>query len=129
MINTLIAWGPAAAWAVVLFLLSSQGELPSPLVFPYGDKVAHLGLYTVLGALLAWGRRSSGSAAPHERIMLAGVFYGATDELHQLWVVGRSASLTDFFVDAVGVTLGYAILQRLWQPRALGSTGRSLPSG
>ncbi|MBI4519997.1 MAG: VanZ family protein [Gemmatimonadetes bacterium] len=129
MIDTLIAWGPAAAWAVVLFLLSGQGDLPSPLAFPYGDKLAHLGLYTVLGALLAWGGRSRGSAAQHERIILVGVFYGATDEVHQLWVVGRSASLTDFLVDAVGVTLGYAILQRFWLARALGSTGRSLPSG
>ena len=35
--------------------------------------------------------------------VLFGVAYGATDELHQLFVTNRSCSLEDFAVDSIGV--------------------------
>jgi len=38
-------------------------------------------------------------------ILLAGL-YGATDEFHQLFVVGRGASLVDVLIDTVGAMLG-----------------------
>lgn len=127
MIEAFIAWGPAAAWAVVLFLLSGAQGVGGLDFLPQADKLVHLGLYAVLGGALAWGRGRSGAALPHWLLVVAGIAYGATDELHQLLVPGRSASFFDFLVDGVGVILGYAVLRRCWTQRAPRSAERSLP--
>ena len=95
-----ISWGPAVAWATVLFLLSATPDPPGSGLFariPGGDKLVHLGLYAVLGGLLAWGRRRhlrGASAGPwlHAALILAGALYGVSDEWHQSFVPGRDAS-------------------------------------
>lgn len=128
VIVTFIAWGPAAAWAVVLFLLSEgQGVAGLDFVFQT-DKLVHLGLYAVFGGTLAWGRRRSGAAFPHWLVVAAGIAYGATDEIHQLLVPGRSASFLDFLVDGAGVILGYFVVRRRWPRPVPHSTERSLSS-
>lgn len=114
VIDALVAWGPAAAWAVVLFLLSAQGDALSPTVFRHADKLVHLSLYAVLGLALAWGRGRSRSTRSRGFVAVAGVLYGATDEVHQIWVPGRTPSLLDFVADGAGVLLGYALLARAW---------------
>jgi VanZ family protein len=95
-------------WAAVLFLLSSAPDLPGPSWVPYGDKVAHLGLYGILGGSLAWGRESSGRGVPHALLIVLGVLYGLSDEWHQSFVPGRTPSLGDLAADGVGVLVGYA---------------------
>ena len=90
---------------------------------PAGDKLVHLGLYAVLGGLLARGRRhhrrrlqgnpagqaSLGEEDPwlHAALILVGALYGASDEWHQSFVAGRDAALLDWVADLSGVTLGY----------------------
>lgn len=110
MIQTLIAWGPAAVWAAVLFLLSEVQGAPRPELAALNDKVVHLVLYGVLGATLAWGRRSSRAGVPHWALLLVGVAYGAADEWHQRFVPDRHASLADLAADVVGLSLGYLLL-------------------
>lgn len=79
---------------------------------PAGDKLVHVGIYAVLGACLAWGRRRSTGGAParfgvHLALVALGALYGASDELHQSLVPGRDASALDWLADLCGVTLGY----------------------
>ena len=121
MKDRLIAWGPAAAWAGVLFFLSAiPGTDHPPSFFPGEDKVAHLGLYAVLGCALAWGRsRGAGPASGAEGAglrlalpMAAGLLYGVSDEWHQAFVPGRDVSLGDLAADAVGLALGYWLFTR-----------------
>ena len=116
MIRALTSWGPAALWAAALFVLSSRPSIPGPS-FPYADKVGHLGLYGILGGLLAWGVLRSGAAGRWRWVVL-GAFYGVTDEWHQSFVPGRTAAVDDLVADAVGVTLGFFIgtwiLERAW---------------
>jgi VanZ family protein len=109
----LLPWLPAAAWAATLFWLSSRPTLPGPEV-PYLDKVAHFGAYAVLGALLAWG-------ADRSRVTLAvavvlGVLYGASDEIHQMYVPGRSPDVLDWAADAAGVATACFLYTR-WRSR------------
>lgn len=75
------------------------------------DKVAHLCLYLVLGASLAWGRRRSGRGSPWILLSL-GLLYGALDEWHQGFVPGRTPSLGDLWADAVGLILGWFLARR-----------------
>jgi VanZ family protein len=103
-------WGPAAVWAAVLFLLSAWPDPVGPDWLSLSDKAVHLILYTVLGAALAWGRMRSGAALPHALPLLVGALYGATDELHQRFVRGRTPSFADWCVDLLGVFLGYLLV-------------------
>lgn len=128
----LIAWGPAAAWAAVLFSLSALPEWPSVAAFfDLPDKLVHFGVYVVLGAALAHARHHGAPGAPHALLVALGAAYGASDEWHQSFVPGRTPSAGDWLADAVGVVVGYfvawtiavAVLRRL-EVRASGSPSR-----
>jgi len=108
----ILGWGPAALWAVVLFLLS---ELPGTgLGLPGGtDKLAHGGLYLILGLSLAWGKARTGSDVPVGVLLLVGVGYGAFDEWHQSFVPGRDLSVGDWVADSIGVMLGLLLFSSL----------------
>jgi VanZ family protein len=102
----LVAWGPAATWAAVLFFLSSRSTLPVDLSSGL-DKVAHFLAYLVLGFLLT-------HAAVYLRLPLLaavalGWFYGALDEYHQSFVPGRDASFGDWVADAAGTVVGVVL--------------------
>ncbi|MDP2955985.1 MAG: VanZ family protein [Longimicrobiales bacterium] len=108
MRDRLRAWGPAAAWAGVLFFLSAiPGTHVPPLLFPGEDKVAHLALYAVFGAALAWGWARSARESSATPVLALGLLYGASDEWHQAFVPGRDPSLGDLLADTAGVLLGY----------------------
>lgn len=100
-------------------------------------KGAHMFEYAVLGALLVWAwrawparvSRSGGGEvdAAGEPVgvpagvsagnvvwpFLLAVVYAVSDEVHQLFVQGRSGQLSDVLVDATGAALGVA-LATLW---------------
>lgn len=70
------------------------------------DKLAHAALYTILGAALGFGTYHD-PAKPHALLALVlGGIYGATDEWHQAFVVGRTPGWGDWIADITGVSLG-----------------------
>lgn len=107
----LLAWGPALAWVVVLFLLSELRQVPEALrpLAALNDKLIHATLYAFLGAALAWARVRSPRPLPHILLLALGYLYGALDEWHQSFVPGRSPEFGDWVADVVGVTLGYLL--------------------
>jgi VanZ family protein len=98
-------WLPVAAWAALIFALSSVPDLGTGL----GGwdlvlrKLAHAGEYAVLGALLA-----RATERPRLAFVLA-VLYAVTDELHQLVVPGRHGAPFDVAIDAIGVLIGITV--------------------
>ena len=104
-------WGPAALWATVLFLLSELEGVGRGL--PTGtDKLAHGGLYLILGLSLAWGKRRTQAGVPGLLLLLMGVGYGALDEWHQSFVPGRFSTVGDWVADSAGVMLGLVLFSR-----------------
>lgn len=113
---------------VLIFLLSHEAADGSQArsgaiveLIPVGEtvirKVAHMGLYAVLGALALWavalfGERK-GRAILWSLLIAAG--YAITDEFHQLFIPGRSGEFTDILIDAAGVTIGVLIAATVWQ--------------
>lgn len=96
-------------WMALIFWLSSQPHLPSapePWLDLLLKKLAHAGMYAVLAALwwqaLLTTPMNSASAA-FLAVAISAV-YGASDELHQYFVPGRNARLTDVLIDALGAT-------------------------
>jgi len=113
------AWGPAAVWAAVLFLLSAIPLTDDVSWLPVNDKVIHVALYGVFGGTLVWGRIRSRVGWPHSLIVALGALYGVTDEWHQSFVPGRSVSLLDWIADVTGILLGYSVLLAMISYRAV----------
>jgi hypothetical protein len=103
------SWLPVLAWAALIFALSSVPDLGTGL----GGwdlllrKLAHVGEYAVLGALLL---RALDRPLP---AVVLGVAYAASDELHQHFVPGRRGSPVDVLIDTVGVAIGVLAWRRL----------------
>ncbi len=102
-------WLPVLAYVTVIFTLSSQPYLRSPLHFTWSDKVMHVGEYLVLGLLLVRALRATlrVSRPLFAAMMAIGfvVLVGAADEYYQLFVPGRSSDVLDFAADVVGGAL------------------------
>jgi VanZ family protein len=126
-VRRLTAWLPAIAWALVIFTLSAQSRVPGPEV-PGFDKVAHFGAYALLGWLAV--RAADRSALPLAVGAVLGVLYGASDEIHQMYVPGRSPDVMDWFADAAGVAAAFFVYTRLRARRVArrGAPGAGAPS-
>ena len=120
------------AWTVVIFLLSTRvfgivwsnhvlERIGSHLPLSVSSrtaldiqflirKLAHVVEYAILALLLYCLVRPPSQRGWHPRTafisVLAGALYAASDELHQLFVPDRLASMRDWALDVAGVTLG-----------------------
>ncbi len=87
---------------------------PFYILSKYPDKVEHIILYAGFGLLLYFTlKRSSNPTLRNYSIILAiiiGTAYGASDEFHQSFVPGRSASFYDLLADSIGITLVQTII-------------------
>lgn len=83
------------------------------------DKIAHLGVFGILGFLMVYGflrKNSQKNISPGQIFLLIIVAsaYGALTEILQGWLFpSRFASLSDFIADAVGAILGIVIAKML----------------
>jgi len=98
-------WLPVVVWAGLIFTLSSL-SIPGAAtrIFHYQDKLIHFLEFGVLGILLARAvyHSGSGSRGRYWACILAVALYGGLDEIHQLFVPGRSVELGDFAADCIG---------------------------
>jgi VanZ family protein len=122
------AFGPPVAWALLIFLASSipAQAFPESGIFHF-DKLIHMGVYGVLAWLLFRGLRLRMLTASHVLVgwLTLGIcaVYGASDELHQLFVPGRSCDVFDLLADVLGA--GLAITGALlWERRQLARKGK-----
>ena len=103
-------WLPVVVYCAAIFIQSSfptTGHLPQ---WPHLDKILHVAAYTLLGFLffraLASGRFAGNRNALLILSILFSSLYGASDEIHQSFVPGRSAETADALADLVGSILG-----------------------
>jgi VanZ family protein len=100
-------WGPVVVAMAAIFYVSSLPDAPLPE--DVSDKSGHVMGYTALGATVV--RAVAGGLPRRITLRIAAiaiamtVAYGATDELHQAMVPGRTAELADVYADAAGATL------------------------
>ena len=107
-----------------VFWLSS-GPLPQmPGGIEIPDKAEHFGAYAVLGALTWWAAAPLGAGrAAVIGILIAG-FYGASDELHQWFVPGRTADFQDWGADIAGAATALIVIALVRWARARRSMRR-----
>ncbi|PIT94976.1 teicoplanin resistance protein VanZ [Candidatus Falkowbacteria bacterium CG10_big_fil_rev_8_21_14_0_10_38_22] len=100
------------AWLFFIFILSNiPDEDFGPPLFSWQGLVAHLIIYAVLAylllrAILSWAKTKSVNWQTVFGIIAFCLFYGITDEYHQSYVIGRSASLIDLGFDGLGGAVG-----------------------
>ncbi len=104
---------PTLLYCGLLFYMSGIPGHAAPNI-PFSDKMFHVLAYLVLGFLFA----RSLPVINNYRIVRQNViwfsilfctFYGISDEIHQLFVEGRSFEFGDMIADAVGGALGASI--------------------
>ena len=108
---TVRRWGPAVAWAAVIFALSSIPGLGTGLgVWDLVlRKIAHATEFAILAALLVRAVRD-----PRWAIAI-GVAYAISDEIHQSFVSGRHGAPLDVAIDSAGVVAGALLASRWWR--------------
>lgn len=78
-------------------------------------KIAHFSIYTLVGLLLM-GLMKTYRITEIDQVglsMIIGIIYASTDEIHQAFIPGRSAQLTDVMLDSIGVLTGVFIVMLL----------------
>lgn len=100
----------------MIFVLSAQPKVRLPLDFPLVDKVLHFILYAGFGLCLAFGISRwdrQGLRSRFGLLAILGIILGGLDEVHQLFVPGRSADIADAAVDVLGILAG-GLIVRIW---------------
>jgi VanZ family protein len=113
----------------LIFYLSSFQRAPLP--DNVSDKLAHMGAYAVLGVLVVFGFAGRLPVRLTSRLavltVLVTTLYGVSDELHQMFVPGRSADVYDVMADAAGAIAAVAVCG-LWGILPIGSDLRGTSS-
>ena len=92
-------WLVVLAWMGAIWWSSARPGSSVQIASPW-DKLAHLGAYALLGALIG---AATGSA---RRGFLLAALYGAIDEAHQVFSPGRNSGFDDWIADIVGGLIG-----------------------
>lgn len=111
---------PAVAYYGFIFFLSSRSSFPVESPFSGFDKLAHVGIFGLFGTILAWSLADRRDGLGTMRMALAfliGAAGGALDEVHQIFVPGRSAEVWDAVADAAGVAAGLFLFNRIGRAR------------
>lgn len=91
----------------LIFWLSSQTALPTPMLFEHQDKLHHFSAYFIMG-ILAWRLVTDYITQPKTIFLISLCFcslYGASDEWHQSFVPGRQADILDWVADSIGASI------------------------
>ena len=75
-------------------------------------KLAHFSIYAVVGFLLM-ALVSTYDLDERKRIsisLIVGIIYAISDEIHQGFIPGRAAKVTDVMIDTMGVMVGILVL-------------------
>lgn len=117
IIKFLSLWFPIIIWAFVIFKFSS-GIVPqaSSLYWPNFAfmKSAHVFFFGVLGLLFYRALRGEGLTRKKAAIwaIVFTMFYGASDELHQLFTQGRESRARDVVIDGIGAGVVIFLIYR-----------------
>lgn len=119
--------GALLCWMGFIFFLSSLPgagtDFDPPLWYVLERKGAHLFEYAVLAILLSLFLSTLSRFQASKKnfciiVFLFGIAYAFSDEIHQLFVFGRSGRFSDVLVDMVGLLIGMFLFEkRAWFQR------------
>ena len=91
-------------------------------------KLAHFVLYTLGGMLITIMFINFKEYITKTKIasFLLGATYAITDEIHQLFIPGRSGEIRDVLIDSTGVLLGVFIIYLLMRIKGIFRSGKTI---
>lgn len=102
MLNkTYLWWSLVAIYLISIFVISSFSTLPAQLS-KVNDKLIHFLEFFILALLLVLALIYSNIKYPYAIAIFIAICFAALDEFHQLFVLGRTASIFDFLADSSG---------------------------
>ncbi|MGD9014486.1 MAG: VanZ family protein [Candidatus Omnitrophota bacterium] len=108
-------WLPVLFWAGFIFFASSLPDKDLPRIFQAQNIIFHIFEYALLALLLNRALKNSGLSriqTPPKRLLLTifiCLIYAISDEFHQQFTSGRVSSVSDVFIDSLGIVLGSII--------------------
>jgi len=115
-------WFPVIVYMLAIFINSSLSTVPQ-VEMPFFDKIMHLACYAVLGCLLMRAMFNYGYQLKGSRLVilavLFGSLYGVTDEIHQMFVPGRTAEIMDVVSDSLGTAMGVGVYNSFFNKKML----------
>lgn len=116
MSRQIIRFIPVVLWMVLIFWMSSIPDLPSNKINSVDfliKKTAHVLEYTIL--FLLWFRALN-KKNPFQALIFS-LIYAFTDEIHQLFVPGRTGRLRDVGIDSIGIVTASLLIVKfdLWK--------------
>ena len=94
--------------AIIIFIASHQSKLTVPdFGFKIEDKIIHGIVYFIFGLSLVYSilriNPSFSLLKLRYLVIIIGILYGASDEVHQYFIPGRVCDIYDLIADSVGV--------------------------
>jgi len=113
--NTFIKyWLPVIAYACLIFYISSIPSYSLPKTPFIYDKCLHLLEFLLFGVLFARAFKYTTKIENKKLIFCLCFFsvclYALSDEVHQLFVLGRQADVMDFIFDGIGGLIGIKLV-------------------
>lgn len=108
MLKKIIKWLPAAFIAACSYYFSSKSQLQYMPTFWSADKVVHFFCYAGFAFWVAFACNIRAKRQVWIPISIISL-WGITDEIHQMFVPYRSASVFDWLADTLGASLGSAV--------------------
>ena len=116
--HTLLSGIGLVAYCGFIFFLSS---LPSSSIgtLPFSDKTIHFFLYLGFGSTFFYFLKNLKSDLSLIAVVIItfsfSLIYGLSDEIHQLFVPGRTFDLKDLLADTIGGTCGGLLILFLYE--------------
>lgn len=108
---------PLFIYSCAIFYMSQQSKVPDIFnELNLSDKILHFMAYFVYGITIMLFLIPNTSLSNTRLILLIlaiGYLFGASDELHQYFIPGRSCDFFDWCADAGGVSLSLVLLKIL----------------
>lgn len=101
---------------IVNLLPNIQSETDKTFLVEHGEivvrKLAHFSIYTIVGILMMLLMYTFKLETYKKTIisLVVGGIYAISDECHQIFIPGRGPSVTDVFIDTLGVLVGIIIV-------------------
>ena len=110
-------WFPVFLYCLLIFMQSSYPSPESVPDLPYIDKLLHIAVYALLGALLLRAFKTLRIQHNLKLVMILSIIlsslYGISDEIHQHFVPFRNADFMDALADMIGSVGGVCVYQLL----------------
>jgi len=104
-------------WGLIVFVLSSLPNIPTQKINIWDelfrlDYLEHFGVFALLGSFfIAWKADSNGRFYHKNHIwFIFGTFiFAALDEIHQIWIDGRTFNPLDMIYNIAGLLVAYTL--------------------